>query len=133
MITLKTLAQASAQEVFDQVATHLLTQKERSYQEREDSKEASKCYYRYNGLKCAAGCLIADDEYSFAMDLPDAQTGLGTGWFDLEIKGVIPRTQHSGLIADLQDLHDHELVGFWESKLQELAVAHSLDFKCKEM
>ena len=57
-ITLKTLEQATAQEVFDQVAEHMLTQYELSMLN-------DTCVYRgYSGLKCAAGCLIGDDEYN---------------------------------------------------------------------
>lgn len=60
MITLKTLPNASAQQVFDQVAAHLLTQKEKA-------KQFNTCKYRVEHrdkvLKCAAGCLIGDDEY----------------------------------------------------------------------
>ena len=55
-INLSNLAQASTQEVFDFVAIHLLTQNEKSGDDQ-------VCYYRSpTGLKCAAGCLIADDE-----------------------------------------------------------------------
>ena len=67
MITLKTLPQATAQEVFDQVAKHLLTQMKKSVAKRaaesaSDSKDY--CMYRgFDGTKCAAGCLISDDEY----------------------------------------------------------------------
>ena len=62
MITLKTLGKATAQEVFDQVATHLLTQNERSL-------DGASCSYRNcDGLKCAAGCLISDDEYDNQME-----------------------------------------------------------------
>lgn len=55
-ITLKNLHEATEQQVFDQVAGHLLTQKE--------VLPSPACFYRGpNGLKCAAGCLIANDEY----------------------------------------------------------------------
>jgi hypothetical protein len=58
MITLETLPQATAQEVFDQVATHLLTQRQRS-------TTKGNCAYRGDdGLKCAAGCLLGPDDGS---------------------------------------------------------------------
>jgi len=46
MITLKTLPQATAQEVFDQVARHLLTQGKKSI-----SENNQYCMYRF--LKCS--------------------------------------------------------------------------------
>ena len=62
MITLKTLPQATAQEVFDQITQHLLKQGKAA------RSATGACRYRTETaegvLKCAAGCLIADDEYS---------------------------------------------------------------------
>lgn len=67
IITLKNLHEATAQQVFTQVATHLLTQKERSFVI--DDRGEELCAYRGdNGLKCAAGCLISNDEYNPIMD-----------------------------------------------------------------
>ena len=43
MITLATLSQATEQEVFDQVAVHLMTQGEKS-------STGATCRYRWNGL-----------------------------------------------------------------------------------
>ena len=55
------------QEIFDKVAEHLLTQRERAYGTLEDV-----CYYRIgkNGktLKCAVGCLIPDEYYTPSME-----------------------------------------------------------------
>ena len=60
MITLKTLPQATAQEVFDQITQHLLQQGKAA------KSVTGACRYRIETaegiLKCAAGCLIADDE-----------------------------------------------------------------------
>lgn len=64
MITLKTLPQASEQEVLDQIAVHLLTQKQKCNNGKDQTDPNYQCLYRNEeGLKCAAGCLIADDEY----------------------------------------------------------------------
>lgn len=63
MITLKTLHAASLQEIFDQVAKHLLTQNAPAAYFNQDGDR--NCLYRtFDGGKCAVGCLIADDEYS---------------------------------------------------------------------
>ena len=46
------------QELFDKIATHLLTQGARS------ENSLGKCLYRGEfGRKCAVGCLISDEEY----------------------------------------------------------------------
>ena len=63
-ITLTNLHAKSLQEVFDRVASHLLTQSARSL-----LPDGSGCAYRgANGRMCAVGCLIADYEYE-AIDL----------------------------------------------------------------
>lgn len=91
MITLATLEEATAQEVFDQVVNHL----------RKQNKQAmsnSKCCYRHGDLKCAAGCLISDDEYHKNME--------GSTWFILIDRFRIS-TAHQDLIFMLQDIHDN--------------------------
>lgn len=113
MITLKTLHLATAQEVFDQVKTHLLTQMERAV-------DFNSCKYRtHNGLKCAAGCLIADDEYTMDME--------GRTWISLVIDSVAP-TNHSGMIRDLQFVHDNYNHLEWEAKLKEIAKENKLEW-----
>lgn len=122
MITLKTLPQATAQQVFDQVVNHLLTQKEKS-------DHSGACYYRSERdgkkLMCAAGCLIGDDEYKIEMDRPMGKDG--TGWFSIAAKYCIPLI-HGDLIYALQLIHDGEMVENWEQLLKELAVREKLQF-----
>jgi len=107
MITLKTLSTATAQEVFDQVAKHLLTQKERCVD------ESGRCSYRNNkGLKCAAGCLINDDEYKSYFE--------GVWWaaFPRRFRGTL---KHCDLITKLQSIHDATSIQGWEQGLRNLA------------
>jgi hypothetical protein len=67
MITLKTLHAASLQEIFDQVAKHMLAQNAPAVYINQDGDR--NCLYRtFDGRKCAVGCLIADDEYSSAIE-----------------------------------------------------------------
>ena len=102
-ITLATLSQATAQEVFDQVATHLLKQKTRSTSE-------NGCAYRGpNGLKCAAGCLISDEEYK-----PDME---GAVWTRLFYNGYVS-SHHMELIRGLQIIHDSYPPAEWEHELK---------------
>ena len=51
------------QELFDKIATHLLTQGARS------ESSIGRCLYRGDfGSKCAVGCLISDEEYDPKME-----------------------------------------------------------------
>lgn len=117
-VTLANLKDASAQQVFDQVASHLLTQKAKSV-------TASGCAYRGdNGLMCAAGCLIADSEYN-----PEFDSSLGgTNWVALVNGGQVP-TKHEQLIDSLQTVHDLREAEKWEECLQHVAVKFGLEFK----
>lgn len=107
------------QEIFDRVATHLLTQGRRS--DADDGEGKRECLYRGpNGLKCAVGCLIADEHYTVAVE------GLGVSWAfgldpDLEhvlVKSGIPNEKDSlDLLATLQRVHDGMLPGAWREGL----------------
>lgn len=118
MITLKTLRQATAQQVFDQAKEHLLKQNCRSLTETKRSTYI--CSYRgANGTKCAGGCFIGDDEYSEDME--------GESWDQLVLLGTVP-FEHSFLIANLQDVHDLYVTDEWPDRLKELAQRHELKF-----
>lgn len=112
MITLATLPQATAQEVFDQVATHLLEQGEKC-------TNGQVCLYRYDGKKCAAGCLIGDDEYhpGFAAE----------AWPTLIGKNMVA-DRHRDLIMTLQNLHDQSDPEEWHDSLSRLAKREGLKF-----
>lgn len=122
MITLKNLPQATAQQVFDQVARHLLTQGRRSVTEvpaliRFGS--SSVCAYRGDGgLKCAAGCFIGDDEYMRDFE--------GKTWNKLVEYGI--PIMHNALIRQLQLIHDGVTPGLWKEKLINLAMIAGLSY-----
>lgn len=147
-ITLATLAQATEQEVFDQVARHLLAQGVQSTMMRLDGVSTTCQYRGEGGRKCAAGALIGDDEYRPWMDSDslydayllehglrgvdlDPYTGEDcnkvecTSWEDLTRFGVVP-SAHKGLIAELQILHDTCPPKHWEQELARLAKARGL-------
>lgn len=112
MVTLKTLEQSTPQQVFDHVATHLLTQNKRSTNKNRD------CLYKSpEGLKCAAGCIIADDEYNEKME--------DVVWRMLVRREVVPEA-HMELISDLQYCHDDYEPRIWKRKLKEIAKYHNL-------
>ena len=82
-ISLANLNQATPQEVFDQVSQHLLKQNKQSTRYE---KLRNFCAYRSGNLKCAAGCLIDDDEYSPEMEALD--------WNDLIDNGYVKANAH---------------------------------------
>ena len=116
MITLATLGGATEQEVFDQVARHLLTQQKRSV--TKDEEQFSCRYKNENGLSCAAGCLIADDEYYKDME--------GSSWDVLVDEDVVPTENCLELIIALQNIHDCAPVEEWRAALGKLASLYKL-------
>ena len=119
MITLETLPKATSQEVFDQVVTHLRQQGEKSI----SNVIPHQCLYRYKKedgttLKCAAGCLISDEEYV-------AKRMEGSCWLDLH--KMTPH-RHEGLIHSLQVCHDDNEVRDWEQKFQLIADEFNLTY-----
>lgn len=124
-ITLATLPEKSAQKVFDYVATHLLTQNERSIALSdsiiyfEDKNITVGCMYRgENGLKCAAGCLMSDEEYK-----PEWE---GIIWAELITFKHVPNA-HIFLIRALQEIHDQHQPKEWKEQLKLLAESKQLD------
>lgn len=107
----------NGQLIFDIVATHLLTQKAKSV------NKYGACMYRgLNGLKCAAGALISDEEYDPKME-------------NMGISGVISRfglywnmdyaDQH--FVSRLQHIHDLYAVQDWKAELYSFANYHNLN------
>jgi len=116
-VTLKTLAEATAQQVFDQVAKHLLEQGVRSMSEAPDEDEF--CLYRGpEGLKCAAGCLISDNEYEDGME--------GRGWRNLVNNGYASNA-HIDIIDCLQSIHDKKEPSTWRKELLEISKRFDLN------
>jgi hypothetical protein len=87
----------SAQEVFDIVVTHLITQRRPSY-------DSSKCcmYRAPDGLRCAVGVLIPDNLYDpeFEGDTADCVIQ------KLFNKDLADWREHKGLLLALQEVHD---------------------------
>jgi hypothetical protein len=119
-VTLANLAKATEQQVFDQVVTHLLTQRRKASIVVRAPKARTMCRYRgENDTQCAAGCLISDEEYSQALE--------ANGWADLCASARVP-ADHQDLIEALQDTHDHEHPDYWYDSLKTLAQQRSLQF-----
>lgn len=114
--------QLSAQQIFDRVATHLLTQGRRSLRFRPGSSLPEGCAYRgTEGLRCAIGCLISDESYDPRMEgrsvhyLVEDNAGRAT-FPDLE-----PLWPHYELLRRLQKVHDESEPPFWLGQLRAIA------------
>lgn len=119
-ITLATLPKASAQEVFDWVVSNLLKQGKKSL------GGDGNCRYRgKNGLKCAAGWCIGDDEYD---RIGENIEGKIWGFSD----GVTVPRAHNGLIRELQSVHDDYYAYEWPSKFRKVAEHYGLDASALE-
>lgn len=111
MITIHNLAEHSESAVFNFIAKHLLSQKKQS-------KRDGMCEYRgEEGMKCAAGCLIPDDEYD--------RTFENNTWKALVKKGRVS-TAHQHLIVDLQFIHDSFQPVAWRHLLTQYSTYHDL-------
>ena len=103
------------QQIFDKVATHLLTQGAKSMM-------GDTCRYRgSNGAKCAVGCLIKDDHYDPILELRSSRSEL--------VKEALIKSKvdiHTELLVKLQYIHDHMQCVAWDSELQNLAKTYNL-------
>lgn len=115
-VTLANLAAATPQEVFDQVATHLLTQ-------GRECMYLGRCFYRLDGMMCAAGCLIGDDEYTEAME--------SLNWRKLVEMEKVP-SAHEDLIFGLQLVHDSKPPQSWKECLRNVARDYHLNWAVVE-
>lgn len=115
MITLKTLPQATEQEVFDQASNHLLTQKKFCGIVMDNGQRL--CFYRHKQLMCVAGCFIGEDEYSHRMERKT--------WINLAQAEYVPK-EHANLIRLLQRIHDLHNPEDWKTELQNLASSQGL-------
>lgn len=122
-INLSTLKNSTEQEVFDQVCDHLLAQKKHSGIFSEKFYIPVSLYRGEDGLKNAAGCLIADSEYI-------EERMESYFWKELVVLNNVPR-DHYLLIDSLQDIHDFVSAKYWEKSLRVLANEFNLEFKGK--
>jgi hypothetical protein len=105
-------ANLTSREVFVKVRNHLLGQRVRSTNGR------GTCTYRGpNGLKCAAGCLIEDDEYTVEIE--------NQPWLAIVALGQAD-AMHKDLIYVLQRVHDFVEPQDWDQALRYVDVLFGL-------
>jgi hypothetical protein len=108
----------TAQELFDTVATHLITQNKQSL------SPDGVCKYRgAGGLKCAIGVLIPDDKYKTWMDC-----GGNALHLVLETIGL---GEHFYLCRKLQVVHDATEPHEWRGELSNVAAKFGLQYEHK--
>lgn len=114
MITLKTLPQATAQEVFEQGARHMLMQGEPCI------NDEGHCVYRSGELKCVGGCFISDGEYKTSME--------SKVWEVLMEERLVPCDHHE-LIGEMQSIHDEfkDFPDLWQRELFSLGSRFNLN------
>lgn len=101
-----------AQEVFDKVATHLLTQNAKA-------KNGGSCrYLADDGKRCAVGCLLPVEVARRADELAADNTVYGVARDGLLPNELAP---HVDLLSRLQGIHDHVDVHCWRDELKSLA------------
>ena len=126
MITLATLPTATAQEVFDQVVNHLRQQGEKSIDKN------GNCCYRHTDAgkttRCAAGCLISDDEYDQGLMETLLWRPNSHKWVPEEHAHKWVPEEHAHIIRELQRIHDGCNVDDWEARLEQLAERHGLNY-----
>ena len=111
-ITLANLETSTAQEVFDFIATHLLTQGKKSQQ------RDRHCVYRTSeNLSCAAGCLMDGNEYKIGFE--------GLSWGELVTYGRVP-SAHELMISEFQVLHDSQYPAYWYAGIENIANRYKL-------
>jgi hypothetical protein len=118
-----------AQQIFDTVVAHLRQQKSKAL------SDVGSCMYRSDdGKKCAAGCLMTDEEYAPGMEGNSIGAILAS---DARSNGVsIPCPtslfeklgQHASLIRKLQIVHDSREVKDWEDGLAIVARQYNLTY-----
>jgi hypothetical protein len=112
------------QEVFDKVARHLLTQKERAtiY---DPAQGMDVCRYRAdNGMRCAIGCLIPDDYYQIRME------GMTVSSLFTEfpqLLALFDYTVEPSFLQALQNVHDNNSPNLWKQALTDFATIYKLN------
>jgi hypothetical protein len=108
------------QEVFNIVSAHLLTQVKRSMVCLHNDQHESCAYRGKNGMKCAAGILIPDDQYDISMER--------TAWVSIVDRGTV-EDKFAREINQLQIIHDSNIrddISYLKTALIKFANNHNL-------
>ena len=113
------------QKMFDKVVNHLLTQNAQSTLQNSEC-----CAYRgHDGLKCAIGCLITNEDYR--PDMEGDLEHLILNYSDDSKSISILNLYNEELLFNLQTIHDTIPVKRWADELKNLAKEYELDYNGK--
>lgn len=123
-ITLANLATSTEQEVFDYIVNHLLTQNAKS------QDDGTCLYLNPEGLKCAAGCLIADNDTTAKII---RNNNNDDSWDELIYENLVTH-EHRNLIAAMQVIHDNvmNVPSDWPTELENYAHNNGLTYNGKQ-
>jgi len=126
----------SLQAIFDQVASHLLTQ------QRQSTLDGTCQYRTAEGLKCAVGCLIDDQHYNDRIEGLSLDTAVRDRYISECAKLIIDALLNSNinvgdtstfqLLSRLQLIHDSYTPRMWMHHLKLTAAAFNLNFNYAE-
>ena len=117
------------QQIFDTVATHLLTQNRKSTSGDATGQGCHGAYRGDNGTTCAVGCLIPDNMYLITMEGQNIDND--AVWAALcPVIGAneYVKREKFDLLEDLQSVHDFWAVSEWPDRLEDCANDYNLTF-----
>jgi hypothetical protein len=115
--------EAKAQYTFDQVAAHLIEQGQKS------TLLGIECAYRgENGLRCAIGFCISNENYRFEMEDHNITYSCASLGSKTILEMVDKQYSHDeDFMNSLQAIHDKSIPSVWPGKLKMFARMYGLD------
>ena len=114
------------QEVFNKVATHLLTQKSKAQKLVDDEFRAACYYLMEDGRKCAVGCLLPDGHPG--QKLMGTVSNLLWQYPDLAYLWEVDELNNDvWFLTRLQEIHDSVDVENWHYQLTQFARDQKLE------
>ena len=117
----------TAQEIFNKVSAHLLTQGEKSMLIENNGR--SICAYRNEkGQSCAIGCLISNDKYDKEMEKQSVRNFIYMEHpvFMELLPSDLYIVESREFLCDLQNCHDLDDVSYWPERLRKIAINFNL-------
>ena len=122
----------NTQEMFDTVCIHLLAQNEKAKSYNGGIEHGNCVYKTSRGLKCAVGCLIADEHYNSNLEGKGIEANVpATRSPRNAVEKSIGREltiKEIRLLSRLQRLHDGYSPEEWPSGLSRIARRFELNF-----
>ena len=115
--------QAKAQYTFNQVAAHLIEQNKRS------RNNEGRCKYRgTNGLRCAVGFCITNEDYDSRIEGRGLKSCYDSNGMLRVLDKISPDYCNDyNFMRSLQLIHDTIVVSKWPTRLKEFAKTYNLD------